>query len=103
MYKLFFQLLSQGVVWLAIVLLILMSLLPDIIFMLIARHFYPSETQKVQVTVLHILNGMCANRDSYIAVLVRLFKPSARVLDYHVSRQSCTDSLPIQLVINTKE
>ncbi|XP_078379696.1 phospholipid-transporting ATPase IF-like isoform X2 [Oculina patagonica] len=48
MYKLFFQLLSQGVVWLAIVLLILMSLLPDIIFMLIARHFYPSETQKVQ-------------------------------------------------------
>ena len=51
MYKLFFQLLSQGVVWLGILLLILMSLLPDIIFMLIGRHFYPSETQKVQVTV----------------------------------------------------
>ena len=51
MYKLFFQLLSQGVVWLGIVLLILTSLLPDIIFMLIGRHLFPSETQKVQVTI----------------------------------------------------
>lgn len=56
MYKLFFQLFSQGVVWLALVLLILMALLPDIIFMLIGRHFHPSETQKVQVTVLRIFN-----------------------------------------------
>ena len=52
MYKLFFQLLSQAVVWLGIVLLILMSLLPDIIFMLVGRHFFPSETQKVQVTLI---------------------------------------------------
>ena len=52
MYKLFFQLLSQGVVWLAIVLLIFMAILPDIFFMLIGRHCYPSETQRVQVTVL---------------------------------------------------
>ena len=54
MYKLFFQLLSQGVVWLGIVLLILMCLLPDIVFMLIGRHFFPSETQKAQVTVSEI-------------------------------------------------
>ena len=51
MYKVFLQILSQGVVWLAILLLILMSLLPDIIFMLFGRHFNPSETQKVQVTM----------------------------------------------------
>jgi len=57
MYKLFFTLFSQGVVWLALVLLILMALLPDIVFMLIGRHFHPSETQKVQVTVLHIFDG----------------------------------------------
>ncbi|KAM7451065.1 putative phospholipid-transporting ATPase IF [Porites harrisoni] len=48
MYKVFLQILSQGVVWLAILLLILMSLLPDIVFMLFGRHFNPSETQKVQ-------------------------------------------------------
>ena len=51
MYKVFLQILSQGVVWLAILLLILMSLLPDILFMLFGRHFNPSETQKVQVTM----------------------------------------------------
>ena len=51
MYKVFLQILSQGVVWLAILLLILMSLLPDIVFMLFGRHFNPSETQKVQVTM----------------------------------------------------
>lgn len=56
MYKLFFQLFSQGVVWLALLLLILMALLPDIVFMLIGRHFHPSETQKVQVTVLRTFN-----------------------------------------------
>ena len=54
MYKLFFQLLSQAVVWLGILLLILMCLLPDIIFMLIGRHFFPSETQKVQVTLMKL-------------------------------------------------
>ena len=52
MYKVFLQILSQGVVWLAILLLILMSLLPDIVFMLFGRHFNPSETQKVQVTMI---------------------------------------------------
>ena len=51
MYKVFLQILSQGVVWLAILLLILMALLPDIVFMLFGRHFNPSETQKVQVTM----------------------------------------------------
>ena len=51
MYKVFLQILSQGVVWLAILLLILMSLLPDIVFMLFGRHFNPSETQKMQVTM----------------------------------------------------
>jgi len=56
MYKLFFTLFSQGVVWLALLLLILMALLPDIVFMLIGRHFHPSETQKVQVTVLYIFD-----------------------------------------------
>ncbi|XP_068732876.1 LOW QUALITY PROTEIN: phospholipid-transporting ATPase IF-like [Montipora capricornis] len=50
MYRVFYQLLSQGVVWLANLLLVFMSLLPDIVFMLIGRHFYPSETQKVQGT-----------------------------------------------------
>ncbi|XP_020622281.1 probable phospholipid-transporting ATPase IF isoform X1 [Orbicella faveolata] len=63
MYKLFFTLFSQGVVWLALVLLILMALLPDIVFMLIGRHFHPSETQKVQA-------GTAAEgRDSLVAAV----------------------------------
>jgi len=40
--------LSTGVVWLGILLLIFTSLLPDIVFMLIGRQFYPSETQNMQ-------------------------------------------------------
>ena len=51
MYRVFYQLLSTGVVWLGILLLIFTSLLPDLVFMLIGRQFYPSETQKVQVTM----------------------------------------------------
>lgn len=56
MYWLFFTLFSQGVAWLALLLLILIALLPDIVFMLIGRHFHPSETQKVQVSVLLIFD-----------------------------------------------
>ncbi|XP_074634074.1 phospholipid-transporting ATPase IF-like isoform X2 [Acropora palmata] len=48
MYGVFYQLLSTGVVWLGILLLIFTSLLPDIVFMLIGRQFYPSETQNMQ-------------------------------------------------------
>ena len=58
MYKVFLQILSQGVVWLAILLLILISLLPDIIFMLFGRHFNPSETQKVQVIMTAQLKNL---------------------------------------------
>ena len=58
MYKVFLQILSQGVVWLAILLLILMSLLPDIVFMLFGRHFNPSETQKVQVIMTAQLKNL---------------------------------------------
>lgn len=55
MYGVFYQLLSTGVVWLGILLLIFTSLLPDIVFMLIGRQFYPSETQNMQVT----MKGAC--------------------------------------------
>ena len=58
MYKVFLQILSQGVVWLAILLLILISLLPDIVFMLFGRHFNPSETQKVQVIMTAQLKNL---------------------------------------------
>ena len=52
-YWIFFELLSQGTIWLAIFGLTAIALLPDVIFMLVRRHFFPTETQKAQVIKKH--------------------------------------------------
>ncbi|XP_031559260.1 probable phospholipid-transporting ATPase IF [Actinia tenebrosa] len=52
MFRVFFTLFSQGINWLGILVLIPISLLPDMMGMLFTRHFYPTETQKAQDVVV---------------------------------------------------
>lgn len=48
MYYVFIQMLSSGPAWLAIILLITISLLPDVLKKVLCRHLYPSATERVQ-------------------------------------------------------
>ena len=45
----FIQMLSSGPAWLAIVLLITVSLLPDVLKKVLCRQLWPSATERVQV------------------------------------------------------
>lgn len=49
MYYVFIQLLSSGPAWLVIVLLITVSLLPDVLKKVVCRQLWPSATERVQV------------------------------------------------------
>lgn len=49
MYHVFLQMLSGGPAWLAIVLLITVSLLPDVLKKVLCRQLWPSATERVQV------------------------------------------------------
>lgn len=49
MYHVFVQMLSSGPAWLAIVLLITVSLLPDVLKKVVCRQLWPSATERVQV------------------------------------------------------
>ncbi|XP_036687318.1 probable phospholipid-transporting ATPase IH isoform X5 [Balaenoptera musculus] len=48
MYYVFIQMLSSGPAWLAIVLLVVVSLLPDVLKKVLCRQLWPSATEKVQ-------------------------------------------------------
>ncbi|CAK6442718.1 unnamed protein product [Pipistrellus nathusii] len=48
MYYVFIQMLSSGPAWLAIILLITISLLPDVLKKVLCRHLWPSATERVQ-------------------------------------------------------
>ncbi|XP_057163109.1 phospholipid-transporting ATPase IH isoform X2 [Ursus arctos] len=50
MYYVFIQLLSSGPAWLVIVLLITVSLLPDVLKKVVCRQLWPSATERVQST-----------------------------------------------------
>ncbi|KAF6083724.1 ATPase phospholipid transporting 11A [Phyllostomus discolor] len=50
MYYVFIQMLSSGPAWLAIVLLITVSLLPDVLKKVLCRQLWPSATERVQST-----------------------------------------------------
>lgn len=47
----FIQMLSSGPAWLVIVLLITVSLLPDVLKKVVCRQLWPSATERVQVRV----------------------------------------------------
>ena len=49
MYYVFIQMLSSGPAWLAIILLITVSLLPDVLKKVLCRQLWPSATERVQV------------------------------------------------------
>ncbi|KAL4656537.1 putative phospholipid-transporting ATPase IH isoform X1 [Arapaima gigas] len=51
MYYVFMQMLSSGPAWLSIILLILISLLPDILKKVLCRALWPSATERIQVQV----------------------------------------------------
>lgn len=49
MYYVFIQMLSSGPAWLAIVLLVTVSLLPDVLKKVLCRQLWPSATERAQV------------------------------------------------------
>lgn len=51
MYYVFIQMLSSGPAWLAIVLLVTVSLLPDVLKKVLCRQLWPSATERVQVAL----------------------------------------------------
>ncbi|XP_036207102.1 probable phospholipid-transporting ATPase IF isoform X10 [Myotis myotis] len=63
MYFVFFQLLSSGSVWFAIILMVVMCLFLDIVKKVFDRHFHPTNTEKAQLTEtnssIKCLDSMC--------------------------------------------
>ncbi|XP_029460544.1 probable phospholipid-transporting ATPase IH isoform X1 [Rhinatrema bivittatum] len=53
MYYVFIQMLSSGPSWLGIILLIIVSLLPDVLKKIIHRQLWPTTTEKIQDTSRH--------------------------------------------------
>ena len=49
MYYVFIQMLSSGPAWLAIILLVTVSLLPDVLKKVLCRQLWPSAIERVQV------------------------------------------------------
>ncbi|XP_020907982.1 probable phospholipid-transporting ATPase IF isoform X2 [Exaiptasia diaphana] len=49
MFRVVFTLLNDGITWLGVLLLVFISLLPDMVGMIFWRHLSPSETQKAQI------------------------------------------------------
>lgn len=52
MYYVFIQMLSSGPSWLGIIMLITVSLLPDVLKKVLCRHLWPTATERIQVTIL---------------------------------------------------
>lgn len=56
MYFVFFQLLSSGSVWFAIILMVVTCLFLDIVKKVFDRQLHPTNTEKAQVTIFYIEN-----------------------------------------------
>ncbi|CAJ0952605.1 unnamed protein product [Ranitomeya imitator] len=54
MYYVFMQMLASGPAWLGIVLLITVSLLPDVLKKVICRQLWPTATERIQVPMFEI-------------------------------------------------
>lgn len=61
MYYVFMQMLASGPAWLSIILLIMVSLLPDVLKKVLWRALWPTTTEKIQVhlLLLHLLLFYC--------------------------------------------
>lgn len=61
MYYVFMQMLASGPAWLSIILLIMVSLLPDVLKKVLWRALWPTTTEKIQVRLLtlHALLFYC--------------------------------------------
>uniref|UniRef100_A0A8B9J2C5 Phospholipid-transporting ATPase n=1 Tax=Amazona collaria TaxID=241587 RepID=A0A8B9J2C5_9PSIT len=55
MYYVFMQMLSSGPAWLGIILLITVSLLPDVLKKVLCRQLWPTATERIQVKIFFIL------------------------------------------------
>ncbi|XP_015267253.1 PREDICTED: probable phospholipid-transporting ATPase IH, partial [Gekko japonicus] len=53
MYYVFIQMLSSGPAWLGIIMLITLSLLPDVLKKVLCRHLWPTATERIQNTSSH--------------------------------------------------
>ncbi|XP_025051885.1 probable phospholipid-transporting ATPase IH isoform X4 [Alligator sinensis] len=70
MYYVFMQMLSSGPAWLGIILLIIISLLPDVLKKILCRQLWPTATERIQVprvkphshqTQSHQFSGECSS------------------------------------------
>uniref|UniRef100_A0A663FHT1 ATPase phospholipid transporting 11A n=1 Tax=Aquila chrysaetos chrysaetos TaxID=223781 RepID=A0A663FHT1_AQUCH len=57
MYYVFMQMLSSGPAWLGIILLITVSLLPDVLKKVLCRQLWPTATERIQVKIFFIVKG----------------------------------------------
>uniref|UniRef100_A0A8C0C175 Phospholipid-transporting ATPase n=1 Tax=Buteo japonicus TaxID=224669 RepID=A0A8C0C175_9AVES len=55
MYYVFMQMLSSGPAWLGIILLITVSLLPDVLKKVLCRQLWPTATERIQVKIFFVL------------------------------------------------
>ncbi len=63
MYYVFMQMLSSGPAWLSIIMLIIVSLLPDVVKKVLCRALWPTTTERIQVRQLTIY--MCIEMKRY--------------------------------------
>uniref|UniRef100_A0A671PPH8 Uncharacterized protein n=1 Tax=Sinocyclocheilus anshuiensis TaxID=1608454 RepID=A0A671PPH8_9TELE len=67
MYYVFMQMLSSGPAWLSIILLIIVSLLPDVVKKVLCRALWPTTTERIQVRQ-HNAHYLHVHRDEKIQV-----------------------------------
>lgn len=70
MYYVFIQMLSSGPAWLAIILLITISLLPDVLKKVLCRQLWPSATERVQVPSVPQGCGRRSSPDSELDMVI---------------------------------
>ncbi|XP_074846632.1 phospholipid-transporting ATPase IH isoform X6 [Carettochelys insculpta] len=76
MYYVFMQMLSSGPAWLGIILLITVSLLPDVLKKVLCRHLWPTATERTQIMSRH-----CRNHVSEFTPLASLRNPRYKSSD----------------------
>ncbi len=67
MYYVFMQMLSSGPAWLSIIMLIIVSLLPDVVKKVLCRALWPTTTERIQVRQ-HNAHYLHVHRDEKIQV-----------------------------------
>ncbi|CAH2223476.1 probable phospholipid-transporting ATPase IH isoform X1 [Pelobates cultripes] len=94
MYYVFMQMLSSGPAWLVIVLLIAVSLLPDVLKKVICRQLWPTTTERIQ-------NASSQSRDqvSEFTPLAALQSPSYQSNDFNSDATTRSNSLSKKVML----